>query len=367
MHPIQQNTDNPLRILLTGGHAATTGISVVQEIRRKKPDAEIFWVGTKSAIAGSKFTTLEHKIYPSMGVKYYEIKSGKLQTKFTRHTIPLTLMIPFGFFQALFLILKIRPSVILSFGGSASFPVVFWSWVLGIPVILHEQTVVAGRAAIASARLAKKVALGRMESAKYFPPGKVVVTGNPLMKEILSLKPKVKPGYEKTILVMGGSRGSEFINEEFIKIVPDLLDKYRIIHITGERDYEKYKRQEKDNYKVLPFVVPTEMYRYYDMCDLIISRAGANSVSEIIYTKRPAILIPLPRTFMDEQIKNAEYAKRVGLATVLTEKEVNPRSLITAIENSFKDWQKIAGKVAFYKSPDVEASGRLLELVLSNL
>ncbi len=362
--PFTPNAGKDLRILLTGGHAATTGIGVIEEIKSRAPEAQIFWIGSKTAIAGSGFTTLEHKIYPSMGVKYFEIKAGKLQTKFTRYTIPFALMIPVGFFQAFFVLIKVRPGVILSFGGSASFPVVFWGWILGIPVIIHEQTLVAGRATLISSHFAARIALGRSESAKYFPASKTVVTGNPMMKEILDLKPKTKVGKYKTILVMGGSRGSEFINEEIVKIVPELSLNHRIIHITGERDYEKYKNLEKENYKVVPFVNPKDMYKYYDESDVIVSRSGANSVAEIIFVKRPVVLIPLPRTFMDEQVKNAEYAWRIGIAKVMTEKEVNSTSLLRSIEDSFAEWNKIVGKAAPFVSPDIGASERLTDLIL---
>ncbi len=351
------------RILLTGGHAATTGIAVIEELKKRTGNAEIYWIGAKSAISGSGATTLEHKIYPSLGVKYFEIKAGKLQTKFTRYTIPLILTIPIGFIQALFLVIKIKPEVILSLGGFASFPVVFWGWVMGVPVILHEQTLAAGRATISSAFFARKIALGRSESLKYFPPGKCVVTGNPLTSSVLSVRPIKKPHNPITILIMGGSRGSEFINEEIIKIVPELSAKYKIIHITGERDFEMYKDLAGRNYEVLSFVDPKDMDKYYSRSDIIISRSGANTVAEIIYIKRPAILIPLPRTFMNEQYKNADYAKKIGIAKVLTEKEVNPESLLSAIEETMTNWEKIVTHFLGYKSPDEASAKKLVDLL----
>ena len=144
---------NSKTILLTGGHAATTGIAVVEEIRRRESlkGAEIYWIGSLTAIEGSKFSTIESRTFPRIGVNFIPIIAGKIQTKFTRHTIPSLLKIPVGFIQAFWLMLKIKPKVTLSFGGYSSFPVIFWSWIFRIPVILHEQTVVAGRASISSA------------------------------------------------------------------------------------------------------------------------------------------------------------------------------------------------------------------------
>lgn len=350
-------------IVLTGGHAGTTGIAVIEELKKRNPDANIAWIGTKSVILGSGLTSLEYKIYPKLGVKYFSIHAGKLQTKFTRNTIPLILMIPLGFIEALMLILKLKPKVVVSFGGFTSFPVVVASWLLGISVILHEQTVAAGRASIASALFVRKIALARESSIKFFPKEKCVVTGNPLTKEFLAVGPPTAKHNPVTILVTGGSRGSEFINEEIFKCIPGLTKKYRVIHITGERDYEKYKDFEKENYEVMKFVEPESMPSFYGNADMLISRSGANSVSEIIYTKRPAILIPLPRTFMDEQYKNAKYAEDFGIAKIIKETEVNPTSLMKAVEDIDKNWQKIVSLVKPKISPDTDASKKLVDLI----
>jgi UDP-N-acetylglucosamine--N-acetylmuramyl-(pentapeptide) pyrophosphoryl-undecaprenol N-acetylglucosamine transferase len=354
---------NEQNILLTGGHAGTTGLAVIEEIKKRFPKAKMSWIGSKFVISGSKATSIEYKIYPSLGVGFYNLIAGKLQTKFTRYTILLLLMIPIGFIQAFFLLLKIKPCVILSFGGFSSFPVIFWGFIFEIPVILHEQTVAAGRAAIVSSYFAKNIALGRSESQKYFPKEKSIVTGNPLSKEIVSVKPKDTLGKTKTILIMGGSRGSEFINEEIIKIVPKLLTKYSVIHITGERDFEKYKGYQSENYQIVSFVDPREMFAYYRRADLVIARSGANTVSEILYTKVPTIFIPLPRTFMDEQYKNAEYAKGFGIARIMTEKEVSSGNLFKIINEIFADWQNIVNRVLTKSSPDADASKKVVDLV----
>jgi UDP-N-acetylglucosamine--N-acetylmuramyl-(pentapeptide) pyrophosphoryl-undecaprenol N-acetylglucosamine transferase len=361
-----------VKILLTGGHAATTGIAVVEEIKKTTnlKDAEIYWIGAKTAIEGSKFSTMESQIFPKIGVKFIPIMAGKLQTKFTIHTIPSILKIPVGFIQAFWLLIKIRPSVTLSFGGYSSFPVVFWSWFFRIPVILHEQTVVAGRASISSSFFATKIALARKESLRYFPKDKTIVIGNPLMTNILNVKPKTHPDSPATILVIGGSRGSNFINELVMDIGKTLLSRFKIIHITGEKDFEMIEKYRdslspvlNQNYKTLSSVDPMTMGRLYSQSDLIISRSGANSVSEILYVKRPAILIPLPRTFMGEQVKNAQYAKDFGLSSVFLEKEATPSAIIIETDRLLNDWQKIETKVSEKVSPDVEASKKVVNIL----
>jgi len=350
-----------VNIVMTGGHAATTGIAVIEEIRKRYPEAKIEWIGPKYETSGSKTLSIGYKIYPSLGVKYLVINAGKLQTKFTRYTLLHLILIPVGFIQALFLVLKETPLLVVSFGGFSSFPVIFWSFIFRIPVILHEQTVSAGRASIASSIFATKIVLAREESLKYFSSTKSLVIGNPIMSSLGSVS-SVK-GEPNTILVMGGSRGSEFINEEISKVKPEIISKYKIIHITGERDYGKYKKEETENYQVLPFVSPREMYKYYEVADLVIGRSGANSVAELLVVKRPAILIPLPRTFMDEQIKNAVFAEKVGVVKIMKETEVNPESLVKEINKIFANWKNVSERLSNVKSPDAHASEKFVDLL----
>jgi UDP-N-acetylglucosamine--N-acetylmuramyl-(pentapeptide) pyrophosphoryl-undecaprenol N-acetylglucosamine transferase len=185
------------------------------------------------------------------------------------------------------------------------------------------------------------------------------------MTEIVSIKQKTTLSQKPVILVMGGSRGSSFINEEIVNIAPKLLKKYKLIHISGEAEYQKIREFDGGDYKVLSFVDPREMYRYYEMSDLIISRSGANTVSEITFIKRPSILIPLPRTYLNEQIKNAKYAEDYGIAKVMLETEVNPDSLTKTIEHIFENWHTIVGKTLEKESLDARGAANLVDLLLN--
>lgn len=337
------------KIVLTGGHAATTAMAVIESIRGdgQLKNLDIVWIGSSIAREGSNERTLESKIMPLLGVKTYSISAGKIQTKFTKYTLISLLKIPIGFVQSFFLLMSLKPKLVLSFGGYASFPVVVWAWVFRIPVVLHEQTVAAGRATLASALFATKITLARTESLKYFPKNKTVVIGNPIRKSILSVKPKNRPDSPPTLLVMGGSRGSEFINELVSLLTKNFLKNYKLIHLGGN----------KTN------VDPDKMAQIYNQADIILSRSGANTVSEIIYIKRPSILIPLPRTFMDEQVKNADYAKEFGIAIVLSENEAIPERVEMEIEKIRKNWQKIVDGVVDKKSPDLNASEKLVDIL----
>ncbi|MDP1760304.1 MAG: glycosyltransferase, partial [Candidatus Woesebacteria bacterium] len=220
----------PRKLLLAGSHGATTGLAIIEEIKSKNLDWEVFWVGRKHAGERNKSHSLEFKILPKLGVIFYHLESGKIENKFTRYTIPALIKIPFGFLQALALLLKIRPDLTLSLGGASGSLVSFWSWVLGIPIIVHEQTASAGRANIFSSKFAKKIAISREASQKYFPKDKVVLTGNPISKNIINIINKPKNSEVKTILITGGSRGSTWLNNAVRPILDDLLKKYFVIH-----------------------------------------------------------------------------------------------------------------------------------------
>src|SRR5260221_10516561 len=148
-------------ILLTGGHAGTTALSVIEEFQSREDtrDWKIFWIGAQHAVEGKKTPTLESQILPKLGITSYSIIMGRLQRKFTRYTLASLIKIPFGFIHALYLLKKIKPQVILSFGGFAAYPVVVVGSLLKIPVVIHDQTAAAGRANMFSARFAKKVAI----------------------------------------------------------------------------------------------------------------------------------------------------------------------------------------------------------------
>lgn len=321
-----------MNIVLTGGHAGTTALSVIEELKKQYEDFGIHWIGPKYSMPSKKETTLEFKIFPKYGVNFNQLDAGKIQTKFTNYTIPLLLKIPFSFVRALILLIKIKPKVILSFGGSSAFPVVFCGWILRIPVLIHEQTLVAGRANLISIPFAKYFLLAHIESQKYFPIKKSIVVGNPLLSSISALTPLTTYHTPFTILIMGGSRGSEFINDEVLKIHDFLVNNFYTIHITGTKDYEKIKSFESKKYKVISQVSPDKMYDLYSKVDMAICRSGANTVSEIEHLKIFSILIPLPRTYLDEQVKNAQYLEKLGIGYVMLEKEVNPMSLITLIK-----------------------------------
>jgi UDP-N-acetylglucosamine--N-acetylmuramyl-(pentapeptide) pyrophosphoryl-undecaprenol N-acetylglucosamine transferase len=370
MQNMEQSEENRRRIVLTGGHAATTAVAVTQEIKSEGLDWDLYWIGVKNAIEGKKIVTLESEVLPRLGVKFLPLITGRMQRRFTIWTIPSILKIPIGFIQSFYYLIKIRPRVILSFGGFASFPVVFSGSILGIPVVIHEQTSAIGRSNRMSVKFAKEIALSRKESLKYYPKEKSVITGNPVMKEVVRIKPKIKIGQIPTIFITGGSRGSQSINESVEKILRQLLSKYRVIHQTGGLDYLKFSdiKQKlpqalRDNYEVFVRVNPLEVHNIYQKCDIVVARAGANTVSEVMSVKRPAIFIPLPISFMNEQMKNAEVARAWGVAKIIRQETLTPEILFKYIEDSIKNFPDIVSSIKLKESPDSKASKKILAML----
>ena len=330
---MEQSENKKFKVVLTGGHAATTAVAVVQEIKSEKLDWDLTWIGVKNAIEGKKIVTLESEVLPQLGVKFMPLTAGRVQRRFTIWTIPSILKIPIGIVQAFYYLAKIRPGVVLSFGGFAAYPVVVNAKLLGIPVVIHEQTSVAGRSNILSIKFASQIAISRISSKKYYPSDKCILTGNPVMKEITKVKPKMELGNLPVIFVTGGSRGSQSINRAVEPILKKLLSKYKVIHQAGGLDYLKFSdiKQKlpqalRNNYDVFIRVNPLEVYKTYRESDVVVARAGANTVSEIMTVKRPAILIPLSISFMDEQTRNAEVAKNLGYCQNNSPKNTNPRN-----------------------------------------
>lgn len=353
-----------MKILLTGGHAGTTGLSVIEEIRRRDKNISLYWIGQKSAISGTSVVTIEQRIYPKYDVKYYPIDGGKVQTKFTEHSLQQLLKIPFGFLRAMTTVFKIKPDIIVSFGGSISYPVTLVGYLMRIPVVIHEQTSAIGRANQLASKFANVIAVSRESSIKYFGNKNIVITGNPL-NSIISKYQRIKPkGQIKTILVTGGSRGSTWINNAIQPILSTLIKKYKVIWQVGEANLDKYK-VELPNLKICGQLDPSEMISVISSADLVIARSGANTISELIALRKPAILIPIPWVYKNEQFENAMYMKNLGIAEILPQKDLNPESLLVEIKKMEANYNNISKQLIEISSRDIGASKRFTDLIFS--
>ena len=190
------------------------------------------------------------------------------------------------------------------------------------------------------------------------------------MSNIISNHPKQKIGNPPVIYITGGSRGSQPLNRVIQEILKDLLRKYKVIHHTGYFDYPKFiqirnslEDDLKERYIVHEIIDPFDIADIYKKSDIIISRAGANTVSEIIITKLPAILIPIPFSYKNEQTKNAQIAKDYGLARILTQDNLSKESLNNEINWVIHNWLNIKKRAINKKSPDLYAAQKLVNFI----
>lgn len=355
------------KIFLTGGHGGTTALATAEIL--KKHNLKLFWLGPKYAHEGQTALSFEFKTFPQEGIKCLPVRSGRMQRKLTSQTFKSLIRTPIGFWDSFRFILKYRPNLILSYGGFASFPVCFMAWLFGKPVVVHEQTTEAGLANRLTAPFASKIALARRTSLKYFPIDKSVVLGNPIRQIIVKISAPEKLNKQPVIFVMGGSRGSIWINNALKSILPSLLKKYRIIHQTGDLDYERFKTlrsklENNENYEIYKFLNERNLAKVYASAHLVISRAGANTIAEILALKIPSIMIPIPWVQKDEQTKNASLVVEAGFGTILPQDELGPENLKKAIVRTFENWQNLKTKALKYNSVDDKAAQKLVELVL---
>lgn len=362
------------KLLLTGSHAGSTAIAVIEEIKKRNIDWELHWVGKQFAEEGSTTETLEYKNLSKYGVIFHNLESGKIQTKFTKYTIPSILKIPMGFLKGRKLVKEIKPDLTLSFGSAAGAIISFWSNFLNIPVIIHEQTATAGRANIISSYFAKFILISRETSSVFFRKSKTKLVGNPMNEAILKADTKDRSTRVKSILITGGSRGSTWINNAIKPILPRLLEKYFVIHQTGESnisEFEKFKLKilTKDNEKYFCFgqTTPSNMAEILLKSDIVISRAGANTVWELIALKKPSVLIPIPWTYNDEATENAKYMESLGLAKILSQKELSAQKLLHMIEELANDYVKVIRNTENIKSPDINASEKVVDILERNI
>lgn len=361
-------------VVFTGSHAATTALAVIGEVKAEGLPWEIHFIGARRAVEGKSVSTLESQVMAGEDVYFHAIVAGRLQRRFNFWTIPSLLKIPVSFIHAFYVLVTIKPKVILSFGGSVGFVVVLAGRFLRIPSVVHEQTTAAGRANLASAPFARVVALARESSRRFFPKEKIRVVGNPILPFLAAIRPKQKSGNPPTIYITAGSRGSLIINELIEPILRKLLTDYRLIHQTGKLDEARFKKIKdnlpsalSENYEVFSHVNPPELEAIYKQTDIVVSRSGANSVAEIMATKRPALLIPIPWSFQNEQNKNAAYARQFGIAGVLNQETLTAKRLLNEINRLKADWIKIIKSVRAKKSPDLGAAHALVEILKAEI
>jgi len=326
----------------TGGHLIA-GLSIAQEISSRFPGANIIFFGTSKKG--------ESGYIGKSGYEFKQIKACKF-TSFIR--LPAFIIVSLiGVIYSLINIIRIKPDIIIGLGGYGSALPVVAAYIAGVPIVLIEQNVIPGRANLIMARWVDAI-LCHWESTKrrFKKVHSVSVTGIPIRKDVIianepetGKNPFGLTSQGKTLLVMGGSQGSQAINKVILQSIPELkalIPDLQIIHLTGKVGYKEAKVV-YDNLGISSFVseFSNDIGIAYKLSDLVICRAGANTIAEISAVGIPAILIPYPYATDNHQYWNAYELARIGGALIIKQDELKPERLTELVSNLFRNDEEL--------------------------
>ncbi|MCL2596200.1 MAG: undecaprenyldiphospho-muramoylpentapeptide beta-N-acetylglucosaminyltransferase [Paludibacter sp.] len=351
----------------TGGHIFPA-ISIANALKECQSDAEILFVGAQGR--------MEMERVPQAG---YQIQ-GLPVSGFDRKNILKNIKVLFNLQKSISMARKIvkgfQPDVAVGVGGYASAPTLRAAAAVGIPTVILEPNSYAG---VANKMLAKNVSVicvAYKGMEKFFPIEKIVKTGSPVRQNLFDVEPKANEAYEffgfstekKTLLIVGGSLGAKTINDSVIKSLPTLLSaNIQIIWQTGKLYFQNAKKTTEEfsqntNLLVTDFV--SRMDFAYSVADLVISRAGASSISEFCLLKKPVILVPSPNVAEDHQTKNALALVKGNAAVLVPDKEAQNMLITTALDliSNNKNLESLSDNIAKFAEPN--SAERIVEVII---
>lgn len=345
-----------MKIVLTGG--GTGGhfyplIAVADEILALSEEKnlitpELFYI---SDIPFDEKVLFEHSI------TFKQSPAGKVRLYFSFRNFFDAIKTFFGIIKSTFLLFRIYPDVIFSKGGYASFPIVTAARILRIPIFIHDSDAVPGRANLYAAKYARRIAISYPQAIDYFAEykDKVAFTGNPIRKDIM--RPLHDGGHEylgletntPTLFIIGGSQGSLPLNDVILEALPQLVEKYQIVHQTGKTLYTQISgaakviladNEHKKRYRPFDYLGELALRMTAGIADIVVSRAGSGSIFEIASWEIPAILVPIPEDVSRDQRKNAYAYASAGAAIVIEQANLTPHVLVAEINRLVADTQK---------------------------
>lgn len=358
---------NIIRILVTGGGTGGhlfPAVATAQEFKRRMPETEVLFVGTRRKVDTSSLAVYG---FASKSISCYGLKGKKLL-----ELMKALAVLPWSCFQALVIMRSFRPHIVFGVGGYVTGPVVATAKLLGITTVIHEQNSVPGLANRKLGRIVDRVCLSLPESGELFPISKIVYTGNPVRSTILELtrSSKKERNLKKTVLVLGGSQGAQAVNRLVVRALETFseqqLSLMRVVHQTGAKDLEAVQDMYQNigvEVDVRSFI--TEMHKVYEDTDLVVSRAGATTLSELAVLGKPVVLIPFPFAADNHQEKNANYYAAAGGAILFKENELTGEKLAETIWSLLEDnkrRQEMADSMKERSFPD--AAGKIVECCL---
>ncbi len=326
------------KIVLTGGGTAghvTPNIALIPFL--KDEGYEIHYIGSKEGI--------ERQLIEKENIPYYPISSGKLRRYLSAKNISDMFRVCKGVLEAKKIIKKINPDIVFSKGGFVAVPVILGAKLNKIPIVIHESDITPGLTNKISTPYAKAVCTSFPETVKHIKSNNVINTGTPIRKELFlgdrekGLKICNFNDEKPVILVIGGSLGSVKINTEIRKILPEITKDFQVVHMCGKNNLEE-KLFSLKGYKQFEYI-DDELKDIFKITDLVISRAGSNSIFEFLSLKIPSLLIPLPLSVSrGDQILNAQSFEKKGFSKVLKEEDLNSETLINNIYDLYKNKDK---------------------------
>lgn len=322
------------RIILTGGGSAghvTPNIALIPQLKEK--GYEIHYAGSYQGI--------EKDLIEPFGIPYHGISSGKLRRYFSLQNFSDPFRVLKGLGQARKLIRDLKPDVIFSKGGFVSVPIVLAGKQNHVPVIIHESDMTPGLANKIAIPCASKVCCNFPETLEHLPKEKAVLTGSPIRQELLSGNRLAALDFcgftpdKPVILVIGGSLGAVAVNNAVRAALPKLLERFQVIHLCGKGKTDEALANTK-GYRQFEYI-KDELRDLFALADLVISRAGANAICELLALHKPNLLIPLSaNASRGDQILNARSFERQGFSIVLEEEEANNETLLAAVQQLYE-------------------------------
>lgn len=348
------------KIVMTGGGTAghvTPNIALMPAL--KDAGYEITYIGS--------YQGMEKGLIEAQNIPYYGISSGKLRRYFDLKNFTDPFKVLKGFGEAIHLMHKLKPDIVFSKGGFVSVPVVLAAKYCHVPAIIHESDITPGLANKIAIRGAKKVCCNFPETMKYLPEGKAVLTGSPIRQELFHGNAaaarklcNISDDGKPVLLIIGGSSGSKVINDAVRQVLPQLLERFNVIHLCGKGNLDT-SLNGRQEYTQMEYA-SEELPDIFALADLVISRAGANSICELLALHKPNILIPLSAAASrGDQILNANSFKKQGFSYVLEEESLTGDILLDAVRDVYAN--RASYRKAMEEGGQMDSIGTIVDLI----
>ena len=347
------------KIILTGGGTAghvTPNMALLPHLKERGYD--IAYIGTVDGI--------EKKLLADFDLRYYGISAGKLRRYFDPKNFSDPFRVIKGYGQAHRILKKERPDIIFSKGGFVSVPVIHAAASLKIPCILHESDLTPGLANRLCIPFAKKICCNFPETLQYLPENKTVLTGTPIREELRRGNAEAGRAFcgftdeKPVIMVLGGSLGAGSINDTIRGALDDLLKDFQIVHICGDDKMDNLMLS-VPGYRQFEYV-KAELKDLFALSDVVVSRAGANSICELLALKKPNVLIPLSiKNSRGDQLLNAYSFEKQGFSVVIEDEDMDEDILAERIRSVYRDREQYISQMLSSGQPD--AIRTILDLI----